>query len=102
MSFPPRDIVKFGERDHRELRVDPQYGQAGTSFHFRAFHFKPHQRVRAVIKGPKHYIVYNHELDTDDSGSIDYIELHLVAAHDWPRGAYTFSVDDKEATFEIK
>lgn len=102
MNFSQENIERFGERDYRELRVNPQHGRAGTVFHFTAFRLEEHQMVRVVIRGPGHYIIYNSEQKTDDDGSLDYLKLHLTATVDWPLGIYTFSVDDKEMTFKLE
>jgi len=101
MNFTPGSIERFGERDYRELRVNPQHGRAGTVFHFTAFRLDERQTVRVVIRGPGHYVVYNCEQETDDDGSLDYLGLHLTASADWPLGTYTFSVDDKEVAFTL-
>jgi hypothetical protein len=55
-----------------------------------------------VIQGPGRYVIYDNILETDDDGSIDYVGLHFTASGSWPVGAYIFSVDDLEETFEVK
>ncbi len=101
MTRTPHNSILFGQRDRKELRVDPQRGKVGTQFHFNAFHFEPRKSVRVVIQGPRNFIVYSGSIATDDDGSINYFGLSYTASGDWPLGTYTFSVDGLSTKFTL-
>lgn len=100
MNQLPHDFSPFIQRERQELRVEPQMGQAGTAFHFRAFHFEPRSTVRVIVKGPRKFIVCDRWMDTDEDGSIGRA-LTLTASRDWPLGDYTFSVDGLAMKFVL-
>jgi hypothetical protein len=98
---PPHDSITFGEHDRREMRVEPQHGNIGTEFHFKAFHFERRKMVKVLIKGSNDFLIYSGSIVTDDDGSINYFGLSRKAGDDWPVGEYIFSVDGLRTKFYL-
>ncbi|SRR6266571_8311558 len=82
----------YGQSPEAKLHIEPQFGQAGTIFHFKATHFEPGKQLKVSIIAPNRKQIYNDVLVTDDNGNIGWGRLGRSSTRDWLKGKYTLVV----------